>query len=54
MREPSAHRLRPGPTIADADIVALFAPFAHLIGHGVVLAVPGGSDSMGLMHLLAR
>ena len=41
-------------SITDADVAALFAPFEDLAGQGVVLAVSGGSDSMGLMHLFAR
>ena len=40
--------------ISDADVAALFAPHADLIAEGFVLAVSGGSDSMGLLHFAAR
>lgn len=51
------HTLSPpdDPAVSDAaGLAALFAPFEHLAADGLVLAVSGGSDSIGLMHRVAR
>lgn len=40
--------------IGDDEVESVFGPVADLMARGVLLAVSGGSDSMGLMHLAAR
>lgn len=54
MRDPRSPSPPAPGLIGDDELAALFSPFENLMAQGVVLAVSGGSDSMGLLHCFAR